>query len=56
MQIFSAKHKAKVAHEVHAQSLKGTHGLKLCVTRMTTSSVCPMYETLFFFESCDSES
>ena len=40
-------HKVRVPHAVHAQSLRGTHGLKLYVTTMTTSNVCLMCATVF---------
>ena len=34
----------------------GTRRMELYVTTMTTSNVCPMCETVFFFESCNGES
>ena len=37
----------RVAQEVHALFLGGTHGLKLYVTTMTIAKVCPMCETFF---------
>ena len=40
-------HKARVAQEVHALFLDGTHELKQNVTTMTISNVCPMCETFF---------
>ena len=39
-------HKARVAHEVRALFLGGTHGLKL-LTKITIYGVCPMCETVF---------
>ena len=44
---FFETHTARVAHEVHARWLGGTHGLKLCVMTMTISNACPMCETFF---------
>ena len=45
---FLETHKASIAREVRAQSLKDTRGLMLYVTTMTTSNVCSMCETAFF--------
>ena len=44
---FFETNRARVAHEVHAQSLEGTHGLKLYVTTMTTSNVCSFAKQYF---------
>ena len=44
---FFESHTARVAHDVHALFWSGTHGLKMNVTRMTISNVCPMCETVF---------
>ena len=52
---FFETNRARVAHEVHAQSLEGTHGLKLYVTTMTTSHVCSC-ATQFVCESGDGKS
>ena len=34
---------ARVAHQVHAVWLGGTHGLKLYVTTVTTTRACPIH-------------
>ena len=39
--------KARVAHQVHALWLGGTHGQKLHVTTVTTTHACTMCETAF---------
>ena len=47
VQIFFCNAQSKSSARSASQK-KGTHGLKLYVTTMTTSSVCPMCETVFF--------
>ena len=46
-QDFFETNRARVAHVVHAQSLEGTHGVKLYVTTMTTSNACSFAKQFF---------